>query len=97
MLRATTLAARLLRHSLVSCRTCCKAEDFASPASKSLPLWHHCHVGFHPQLALLLHETHTSTFLLSPGNGFMSSLCPLCPRVTQTRGGKLLLESTCGE
>lgn len=84
MLHATTLAARLLRHSLASCRTCCKAEDFASPASKPLPLWHHCKVGFHPLLSLLLHETHTSTFLLSPGNGFTSSLCSLYPQVMQT-------------
>lgn len=77
MLCATTLAARLLRHSVVSCRACCKPEDFASPASEPFPLWHRCHVGFHPQLSLL-HEAHTSTLLLRPGNGFMSSLCSLC-------------------
>lgn len=51
MLCATMLAACLLRHSVTSCRTCCKPEDFASPASKPFPLWYHCHVGFHPQLS----------------------------------------------
>lgn len=74
MLCATTLAARLLRHCLTSCRTCCKAEDFASPASEPFPLWHRCRVGFHlscPFSCMKPTAAHSSSDL-----GMVS--CPSC-------------------